>query len=90
MVPHGLRLNLVERLLKIGDDTLRVLDPHRKTHHRRRNAHGQLILLGYIGVGHTAGMFRKRLGATQAHRQVHELQGIQEPEGLLLTTVKIE
>lgn len=56
VVPEGGSLDLRQRLFQIGDDILRMFDSHTEAYQRRRDAYGQLLVFGDVGMGHGPGV----------------------------------
>src|ERR1700694_5946058 len=86
----GVRLRLVQSLRDIRDQIGRVFDADRKPDRGVKNAYFFADVSRNAGVGHARGQAGKRLGAAQAHRQLEDLQRVQELEGGGLAADNVE
>ena len=77
---QGLQLCRVQSLRDISDQIGRVLDADRQPDRGVENAYFLADVSRNAGVGHACGQAGKRLGAAQAHRQLEDLQRVQEFE----------
>ena len=78
---QGAQLCLVQSLRDISDQIGRVFDADRQPDRGVENAYFLADVGWNAGVGHACGQAGKRLGAAQAHRQLEDLQRVQEFEG---------
>jgi hypothetical protein len=77
---QGLQLCRVQSLRNISDQIGGVLDADRQPDRGVENAYFLADVSRNAGVGHACGQTGKRLGAAQAHRQLEDLQRVQEFE----------
>src|SRR5690349_21253519 len=82
--------DLLERLLEIGDQVVRVLDADGNADQRVGHAEPVARLLRHARVRRRRGMRDQRLGAAQAHGELHHLQRVQHPERLGLAAADRE
>src|SRR6266853_1864838 len=87
---QGVRLCLVQSLRDVGDQIRRVFDADRQPDRGVENAYFLADVSRNAGVGHARGQAGKRLGAAQAHRQLEDLQRVQEFEGGGLAAGNVE
>ena len=87
---RGLQLCRVQSLLDIGDQIGGVLDADRQPDRGVENAYFLADVGRNAGVGHACGQAGKRLGAAQAHRQLEDLQRVQEFERRGLAADNVE
>ena len=85
-----MQLCLVQGLRDVGGQIRRVFDADRQPDRGVENAYFLADVSRNSGVGHACGQAGKRLGAAQAHRQLEDLQRVQEPERGGLPTDDIE
>src|SRR3954447_22999565 len=84
------RLCLVQSLRDVRDQIGRVFDADRQPDRGVENAYFLADVSWNAGVGHACGQAGKRLGAAQAHRQLEDLQRVQEFEGGGLAADNVE
>src|SRR5882724_8099056 len=84
------RLCLVQSLRDISDQIGRVFDADRQPDRGVENAYFLADVSRNAGVSHACGQAGKRLGAAQAHRQLEDLQRVQEFERGGLTADNVE
>jgi hypothetical protein len=75
---QSLQLGRVQSLRNISDQIGGMLDADRQPDRRVENTYFSADVSGNAGVGHACGQTGKRLGAAQAHRQLEDLQRVQE------------
>ena len=74
------QLCLVQSLRDVRDQIGRVFDADRQPDRGVENAYFLADVSRNAGVGHAGGQAGKRFGAAQAHRQLEDLQRVQEFE----------
>ena len=67
-----------------------MLDTDGQADHSRRDAHPELIDRGQVRVGHGRRVLGQGFGSAEADGELHQLQGVQETEGLGLTAEDLE
>ena len=87
---QGAQLCLVQSLRDISDQIGRVFDADRQPDRGVENAYFLANVSRNAGVGHACGQAGKRLGAAEAHRQLEDLQRVQEFEGGGLAADNVE
>src|SRR6266436_5869628 len=75
---QGVQLSVVQSLRDIRDQIGRVFDADRQPDRGVENAYFLADVSRNAGVGHACWQTGKRLGAAQAHRQLEDLQRVQE------------
>src|SRR2546430_8679354 len=86
----GMQLSLVQGLRDVRDEIGRVFDADRQPDRGVENAYFLADVSRNAGVGHACGQAGKRLGAAQAHRQLEDLQRVQEFERRRLAADNVE
>ena len=76
-IAQGVQLCLVQSLRDISDQIGRVLDADRQPG-GVENAYFLADVSRNAGMGHACGQAGKQLGAAQAHRQLEDLQRVQD------------
>src|SRR6202011_4585670 len=74
------QLCLVQSLRDVRDQIRRVFDADRQPDRGVENAYFTADVSRNAGGGHTCGQAGKRFGSAQAHRQLEDLQRVQEFE----------
>src|SRR6266852_5387307 len=87
---QGVQLCLVESLRDVRDQIRRVFDADRQPDRGVENAYFLADVSRNAGVGHACGQAGERLGTAQAHRQLEDLQRVQEFECGGLATDNVE
>ncbi len=87
---RNLQLCLVQSLRDVRDQIGRVFDADRQPDRGVENAYFLADVSWNPGMGHACGQAGKRLGAAQAHRQLEDLQRVQEFEGGGLASGNVE
>src|SRR5216684_5587682 len=87
---QGVQLCLVESLRDVRDQIGRVFDADRQPDRGVENAYFLADVSRNAGVGHACGQAGERLGTAQAHRQLEDLQRVQEFECGGLATDNVE
>ena len=75
---QAVRLCRIQGLRDVSDEIGRVLDADRQPDRGVENADFLADVSRNAGVGHACGQAGKRLGAAQAHRQLEDLQRVQD------------
>lgn len=90
--PTGKELSvcLIQSLGDVRDQIGRVFDADRQPDRGVENTYFLTDVSRNAGVGHACGQAGKRLGAAQAHRQLEDLQRVQEFEGGGLAADNVE
>src|ERR1700674_2487011 len=89
---QGVQLGRVQSLRDVRDQIGRVFNADRQPDRGVENTYFLADVSRNAGVGHACGQAGKRLGAAQAHRQLEDLQRVQEFEcgGLAADNVERE
>src|SRR4030081_341780 len=87
---QGVQLCLVQSLRDVRDQIGRVFDADRQPDRGVENSYFLADVSRNAGVSHACGQASKRLGAAQAHRQLEDLQRVQEFECGGLTSDNVE
>ena len=77
---QGAQLGLVQSLRDVRDQIGPVFNADRQPDRRVENTYFLTDVSRNAGVGHACGQAGKRPGAAQAHRQLEDLQRVQEFE----------
>src|ERR1700722_14986087 len=75
---QGGQLRLIQSLCDVSDEIGWVFDANRQPDRGVENTDFLADVSWNAGMGHTCGQASKRLGAAQAHRELEDLQRVQE------------